>query len=247
MAPLRRRLLGAVCLRLQRESGEIGEIYTFSFPDYTGGPLATETEGSPLYTKHAADAGAAAAVGDYEAAESIQSFLTRTELISCWLPQQQQVIQQQQQQQQHLVSFSVCAHAIEEVANLAAANAAAAAECGELSNLENRRVAERFLCQWRRPFAQRRDCCGQPCCCCCCCCCCCLYYSLYRSPAVAADAALLLLLQLLAARLQVRRYSSQLLLLLLLLLLQKETGAPCRERVCYRCPARPFALETQLY
>ncbi|KAL8426258.1 hypothetical protein Efla_004219 [Eimeria flavescens] len=164
--PLRRGLLGAVCLRLQRETGEAAEVYTFGF-----GAAAAEKRADTRAPQrappppHAADA--AAAVLDYEATESIQNFLARAQLISCWLPQQQQQQQLQQLQQQELVSFSVCAHALEEVAGLAdvaaasttPAAAAAAAAVGELSNPESRSAAQRFLCQWRRPLLARRGCC----------------------------------------------------------------------------------------
>ncbi|KAL8445877.1 hypothetical protein Emed_005307 [Eimeria media] len=149
--PLRRGLLGAFCLRLQREGGETAEVYTFGFSGLE--------EGEGPAAAASASAAAGGSVVDYEATESIQSFLARTQLISCWLPQpqqqqqqqqpqqqqpqqqwqQQQWQQQQQQQQQGLVGFSVCAHAIEGVADLlpevssgnpAAAAAAEGDRCG---------------------------------------------------------------------------------------------------------------------
>ncbi|XP_026193831.1 DNA polymerase zeta processivity subunit-like [Cyclospora cayetanensis] len=161
VAPLRRGLLGAVCLRLQGPLGNPLEVYTFSFPSQPGvdGKVLSVCES---FSAPAA-AATAAAVPSYDAAESIQTFLSRIELISCWLPRPQQ-----QQQQQQLLSFTVCAHAIGEVAYLAEAQAHVAGRaCGpsmvaeELACAESLRTAQNFLCQWRRPFEQRKNCCGK--------------------------------------------------------------------------------------
>lgn len=142
--PLRLGFVEALCLRILDRGGSEVESFSFEFPSFSSDAvLGGEGAAGPHQANSSADGGPWGL--DAETLRSTQDFLTRLEVVDCWMdPPAAQA-----------VSFCVCVHGPSELSNYADESQGASVGRGGLQD-----KARRFLSRWHPLPESDADCCG---------------------------------------------------------------------------------------